>query len=418
MKILKSSKKTVILQSVMTKEEYDKICGYLRDVIRGTKWEGKVYTVGGCLRDALMGRDIHDVDLAVAVPDGGVLFPIWLEQQGLTLVPPTLYRRFSSSRLRLKAFPDDEIEVVQTRREQYTDANSRNPEVCFGSIQDDCERRDLTINSLYQNVTTGEMLDLTGHGVEDIRNCRIRTPMAPDDTYSDDPIRILRTLRFAVRYGWEIPEDVWEAMKENGGRMKIVRRPRVSTEFEKMMLGNDPVTLLKMMKELGVIFRVLPELCHLYRIKDHSRRKELGPNAVLPTLWEVTLEKLAEVVGSPHDSLEARFAALFSQFHNIKIPYSVSEKERNAKRAGGINTIVTIALRRLMYDYDFIRRVKNLLGTADDDDEVRVKSASRSKERNRKKKGRKPAAETPEPVKKKKRRRRRRRNRKEKNGAE
>ena len=417
MKILKSSKKTVILQSVMTKEEYDKICCYLRDVIRGTKWEGKVYTVGGCLRDALMGHDIHDVDLAVAVPDGGVQFPIWLEQQGLTLVPPTLYRRFSSSRLKLKAFPDDEIEVVQTRREQYTNANSRNPEVCFGSIQDDCERRDLTINSLYQNVTTGEMLDLTGHGVEDIRNHRIRTPMAPDDTYSDDPIRILRTLRFAVRYGWEIPEDIWEAMKENGGRMKIVRRPRVSTEFEKMMLGNDPVTLLRMMKELGVIFKVLPELCHLYRIKDHSRRKELGPNAVLPSLWDVTLEKLAEVVGSPDDSLEARFAALFSQFNSIRIPYSVSEKERNAKRAGGINTIVTIARRRLMYDDDFIRRIKALLGTSDEDEE-QVKTLDRPKRKGKKKKGKTPVVDSSETKRKKRRRRRRRKSHKEKNGAE
>ena len=287
----------------MTKEKYDQICGYLKKVTDGTSWEGKVYTVGGCLRDAEMGREIHDVDLAVAVPDGGVLFPIWLEKKGLTLEPPKLFRRFSSSRLRLKAFPGDEIEVVQTRKEQYTDANSRNPEVCFGTLQEDCERRDLTINSLYQNVTTGEILDLTGRGIDDIRNRRIRTPMAPDDTYNDDPIRILRTLRFAVRLGWEIPEDIWESMKAHAGRMKIVRRPRVSTEFEKMLASADPVKLLEMMKKLGVIFRVLPELCHLYRVKDHSRRKELGPNAQLPTLWDNTMQALGEVVGSTRDSL-------------------------------------------------------------------------------------------------------------------
>lgn len=346
----------------MTKEKYEEIVAYLRSVISGTKWEGKVYTVGGCLRDALMGHDIHDVDLAVNVPDGGVLFPLWLEKRGLTLVPPTLYRRFSSSRLRLKAFPDDEIEVVQTRREQYTDENSRNPEVCFGSIMDDCERRDLTINSLYQNVSTGEMLDLTGCGVDDIRNHRIRTPMAPDDTYSDDPIRIMRTLRFAVRYGWEISDEIFDAMKENASRMKIVRRPRVSTEFEKMMLSNDPVRLLQLMKEIGVIFRVLPELCHLYRLKDQSLRGVLGANAPLPSLWDVTLERLAEVVGSPGDSLEARFAALFSQFHRVRIPYSYhSDKEKQNRRGRGRSAVVATALRRLMYDHDFVRRVKNLL---------------------------------------------------------
>lgn len=377
----------------MTKEQYDKIVEYLRGVIQGTQWEGKVYTVGGCLRDALMGLDIHDVDLAVNVPDGGVLFPVWLESEGLTLTPPTLYKRFSSSRLKLKAFPDDEIEVVQTRKEQYTDENSRNPEVCFGSLMDDCERRDLTINSLYENVTTGELLDLTGRGVDDIRNCRIQTPMKPEETYSDDPIRILRTLRFAVRYGWDIPEDLWDAMKANAGRMKIVRRPRVSTEFEKMMLSNDPVTLLNMMKELGVIFRVLPELCHLYRLKDHSRRKELGPNAVLPTLWEVTLEELGKVMKSENDSLEARFATLFSQFHRIKVPYSYERKDRSGQRLKGRNAVVTTALRRLMYDYDFIRKVKNLLpptpeAEKDDDSKVLPAPSRRGKRNGRQTSGR------------------------------
>lgn len=360
----------------MTKEKYEEILDYLRGVIAGTQWEGKVYTVGGCLRDALMGHDIHDVDLAVAVPDGGCLFPLWLEKKGLTLVPPTLYRRFSSSRLRLKKFPNDEIEVVQTRREQYTDANSRNPEVCFGSIMDDCERRDLTINSLYQNVTTGEILDLTGRGVEDIRNHIIRTPMAPDATYSDDPIRILRTLRFAVRYGWDIPEDVWKAMKDNAGRMKIVRRPRIATEFEKIMASSDPVKLLKMMKDLGVMFKVLPELCHLYRVKDHSKRKELGPNATLPTLWDLTMEALSQA----GPSLEERFAALFSQFHRIKVPASYGgkrdkeKKDKTHRRGQGRNAVVTTALRRLMFDYDFIRRVKAKLNPLGSADEIQVES--------------------------------------------
>ena len=344
----------------MTKEEYDKICDYLRDVIQNTSWEGKVYTVGGCLRDIIMGRDIHDVDLAVAVPDGGVKFPLWLEKKGLTLVAPTLYRRFSSSRLRLKKFPEDEIEVVQTRREQYTDANSRNPEVCFGSLKDDCERRDLTINSLYQNVSTGELLDLTGRGVDDIKNLRIRTPMAPQDTYSDDPIRILRTLRFAVRYGWEIPEDLWKAMKDNAGRMKIVRRPRVSTEFEKMLMSNDPVKLLKMMKDLGVIYRVLPELCHLFRLKDHSRKRDVERGQPLPTLWDSTMEKLQKVVGSTEDSLEARFAALFSHFDKVRISYSQNKDELPCKSEKSRNAVITIALRRLIYDYSFINRVKAL----------------------------------------------------------
>lgn len=400
----------------MTKEKYEEILSYLHDVIEGTEWEGKVYTVGGCLRDALMGHDIHDVDLAVNTPDGGVQFPIWLEKTGLTLNPPTLYRRFSSSRLKLKKFPDDEIEVVQTRREQYTDANSRNPEVCFGSVLDDCLRRDLTINSLYQNVTTGEVLDLTGRGVDDIRHHRIQTPMKPDETYSDDPIRILRTLRFAVRYGWHIPDDVWEAMKANSQRMKIVRRPRIATEFEKMMDSNDPVKLLRKMKEIGVIFKVLPELCHLYRVKDHSRREELGPNSPLPTLWDLTLERLQEVMESTADSLEARYAALFYYFDRVKIPYVEKEDQepdgsgrRRQRRGHGRGGVITTALRRLMYDYSFIRRVKALLPPTEDDEPEDVTSRNTSSKKKKKKKSLQAEGQTRTVKKGRKRKRRRRR---------
>lgn len=343
----------------MTIEDYNEICDYLHGVIEGTSWEGNVYTVGGCCRDAIMGREIHDVDLAVTMPDGGVMFATWLEHKGLTLEPPTLFRRFSTSKLRLKAFPQHEIEIVQTRREQYTDANSSNPEICFGSIMDDCLRRDLTINSLYKDITTGEVLDLTGRGIPDIEAHRIDTPMDPDETYSDDPIRILRTLRFASRYGWEIPDEVMAAMKRHAHRLKIVRRPRIATEFQKIILSDDLIGILQTMKDIGAIFKVLPELAHLYRKKDHSRKKE-NPTAKLPTLWDITMEGLSRA----GTSAEERFAALFAEFYRIRIPYG-DEKEKAGRRGGrrghGRSAIVTTALKRLMYESDFIKRVKALL---------------------------------------------------------
>lgn len=342
----------------MTLEHYDAICEYLRTIIKGTAWEGHVYAVGGCCRDALMQRDINDVDLAVTRPNGGVTFANWLEQNGYTLSPPTLYRRFSTSKLHLKAFPDDEIEIVQTRREQYTDANCHTPEVCFGSLKDDCDRRDLTINSLYRDITTNEILDLTGRGINDIKNRRIDTPMSPGETYSDDPIRILRTLRFAIRYGWRIPNNVFEAMKRNANRMKIVRRPRIATEFDKIMRSNDPARLLQLMKEVGVIYRVVPELCHLFRVKDHSKREKLGPQAPLPTLWQNTMERLSKA----GDNIYDRYAALFWEFNKVKTPYTQSPKrdrrQRSSRRGHGRSTVAGVALKRLMYDNDFIKKVK------------------------------------------------------------
>ena len=198
--------------------------------------------------------------------------------------------------------------------------------------------------------------------------------------------------------------------------MKIVRRPRVSTEFEKMMRSNDPVKLLKMMKEIGVIFKVLPELCHLYRIKDHSLREQLGPNAALPTLWDVTMERLEEVVGSPEDSLEARFAALFSQFHRVKLPYSYSDRkdrtDKEKRRGKGRNAVVATALRRLMYDYDFIRAVKKLLPEKGEGKELQIEVPPARK---KKKKTSKDTTSVPTA---KKRKRRSRRKKKKSDGAE
>lgn len=173
--------------------------------------------------------------------------------------------------------------------------------------------------------------------------------------------------------------------------MKIVRRPRVSTEFDKMMRSNDPVKLLKMMKETGVIFRVVPELCHLYRVKDHTKRKELGANAPLPTLWDLTMQRLGEVVGSEKDTVEARFAALFSQFHRVRIPYSEVKngKEANSgkknRRGRGRRAVVGIALRRLMYDYDFIRKVAALLPPVEGEDEEPVIKERGNKKKKKKK---------------------------------
>lgn len=348
----------------MTISEYNDVCAYLRNVIKDTSWEGHVFTVGGCVRDMLMDREIHDVDLAVTMPDGGVMFAIWLEQKGLTADTPVLFPRFSTSKLRLKKFPDLEIEIVQTRSEQYTDANSRNPEICFGSIEEDCLRRDLTINSLYQNISTGEILDITGRGKDDIANRRIRTPMTPEETFSDDPIRILRAIRFAVKYGWPIPPDMLQAMKENSGRMKIVRRSRLSSEFEKALAGPDPVKVLKLLREVGALYRILPELHHLFRKKIKDTRKKNEKHHRLPTLWEVTLKNLEDTP----PVLSERFAALFREFEHVKIPYSFSnskDSRRRQPKMRGRQAVVQTALKRLHYDPAFIREVNSILSPAD-----------------------------------------------------
>ena len=170
----------------MTTQLYIRICRYLRDKIAGTQWEGHVYTVGGCCRDLVLGLEIKDIDLAVDLPNGGVDFAEWLYKNKLSIMHPVIFKRYGTAMLRLRAFPHD-----------------------------DCMRRDLTINALYYNLTTEKLLDITGRSVSDIKNKVIATPLDPDSTYDDDPIRILRTVRFASRLGWDLPVPVFEAMRRN-----------------------------------------------------------------------------------------------------------------------------------------------------------------------------------------------------------
>lgn len=284
----------------MTTQLYIRICKFLREKIKGTQWEGHVFTVGGCCRDLVLGKEIHDVDLAVDLPDGGVGFADWLHAQRLSIGRPVIFARYGTAMLRLRAFPKDDIEIVQTRAEKYTDKNSRNPLTAFGSIKDDCMRRDLTINALYYDITNQKLLDITGRSLADIRNKVIATPMDPDATYDDDPIRILRTARFAARLGWTIPPDVFEAMSRNVHRLDIIKPERLRNEFEKMLLGENAGSALDILRACGVMNEIAPELTPLYTLPSTADAGQ--------SVWS---RSLAAIDLLPPD-LTLRWAALLS----------------------------------------------------------------------------------------------------------
>lgn len=275
----------------MTIERYNEIVAFLRETIASTPWEGHVYTVGGCCRDMALGEKIHDIDLAVTLPDGGVRLAEWLHKKGLTTFNPIYFRKYGTARLFLKRFPRIEIELVQTRSEKYTDRNSRNPETAFGSIEDDCLRRDLTINSLYQNVSTGEMLDFSGRGLADLKAHIIRTPMEPDATFDDDPVRILRAIRFAAKYGWDIDPAAVEAMKRHCNRLSIISAERLYGEFEKLLLSPRPSMALELLRKVGAIPLLIPELCATFDMTQSDYH--------FGTVWEHTLATVDGVSADP-----------------------------------------------------------------------------------------------------------------------
>ena len=292
----------------MKYEVYTKIKKFLGEVIAGTEWEGHVYTVGGCVRDELMGSEIKDIDLCVSLPSGGIRFAEWLRDNGYTQKGVTVYPNYGTAMLHLKAFPDVELEFVQTRKEKYIDHSCRNPETAFGTIEDDCMRRDLTINALYSNVSTGEIVDITGKGVDDIKNHVIRTPNEPDVIYDDDPLRILRCIRFASRYGWEIEKETYDGMKRNVHRLAIITKERVKDELDKMLTCLHPVMAMELLRKTGAMHYVIPELEETYEMAQNEYH--------FGTVWEHILAVLSNLKS---DRLELRMAALLHDIGKIRV---------------------------------------------------------------------------------------------------
>lgn len=275
----------------MTRTRYHEIISWLRETIAGTRWEGHLFAVGGCCRDYVQGAEIKDIDLAVDIPGGGVDFARWLQSKGLLTQRPVLFQKFGTARIVTKAFPEEEIELVQTRREKYTKETSRCPKVVAGTIEEDCFRRDFTVNTLYYDISRREDLDMTGHALQDIRRGVLRTPLNPDTTFDDDPVRILRCLRFASRFGWDIEPETFAALCRNIPRLEIVSRERFHTEISKMLAGANPYDALTRLDHTGAIRYANPLIAEFI---DASR-----PEGKIPGEWQHGIERLRNLENLP-----------------------------------------------------------------------------------------------------------------------
>lgn len=331
----------------MKQKQYIRIRETIRDIIKGTQWEGHVFCVGGCVRDELMGNEIKDIDMVVDLPGGGVHFSEWMYANAFTTGDIVTYPRFGTAMFRLQEFPEVEIECVQSRKEKYPDRQSRNPETAFGTIEEDSFRRDLTINTLDINISTGEMVDVTGTGQQDIKDHVIRTPMDPDITYDDDPLRILRCIRFSTRYGWDIEQRTFEGMLKNVPRLEIITEERIRDEFSKMLTCRFPVQAMKLLRETGAMHFVVPELEETYNMTQNKYH--------FGTVWEHTLKVLEEIKS---DSIVMRMSALLHDIGKVRT--------RKVDENGNVHffhheesaEMIDAILRRLKFPNDFIHQVQ------------------------------------------------------------
>jgi poly(A) polymerase len=226
----------------------------------------RAYVVGGYVRDRLLGRASKDMDI-VCVGSGIQL----AEAVASKLYPRpkiVVYQRFGTAMLRHE---DLEIEFVGARKESYN-MDSRNPEVEEGTLEDDQNRRDFTINALAVSLNPqdfGSILD-SFDGLAHLEQKRIKTPLDPGQTFSDDPLRMMRAIRFSNQLGFEIDKSTFEGIKQHKHRIYIVSKERITIELEKIMRCPQPSIGFNLLFDSGLLHLIMPEVVALYGVEDRD----------------------------------------------------------------------------------------------------------------------------------------------------
>lgn len=217
------------------------------------------YLIGGFVRDKLLSRPTKDADI-VCTGDG-----IALAQAVSDTFPhkPTVsfFKNFGTAQFRLNSF---DIEFVGARKESYN-PDSRKPQVSAGTIEDDQKRRDFTINALAISLNKndfGKLID-PFNGITDLGNKIIKTPLEPDTTFSDDPLRMMRAIRFATQLGFAIPEDIFDSIKRNKERLKIISQERITDELNKIMMAPIPSIGYDLLYKSGLLEIFFPQMIAL-----------------------------------------------------------------------------------------------------------------------------------------------------------
>lgn len=340
----------------------------------------RAFVIGGFVRDCFLGIPNDDIDIVVE-GSGIALAEAVAAKCGAKV---SVFRNFGTAMLKYKGI---EVEFVGARKESY-DRNSRKPVVEDGTLEEDQLRRDFTINAMafsLQEEDFGALVDPFG-GIKDLSAGIIRTPLDPEQTYSDDPLRMLRAIRFATRLGFTIVPESLDAMRRMAGRLKILSRERIVEELDKMLLTDKPSGAFRLMDQTGLLEQFLPELVRLKGTetvdgKGHkenfSHTLEVLDNVVLfeqeaglePNLW-LHWAALLHDIGKPvskrfspglgwtfhgHEVVGARMVPQI--FKSLKMP--LNEKMKYVQKLVALHLrpialvddqVTDSAVRRLLFD--------------------------------------------------------------------
>ncbi len=288
------------LAQVLDKEIFHKISN------AADKLGLECYVVGGYVRDIFLERPTNDID--VVVVGSGIQVASELKQMLGRKAHLSVYRNFGTAQVK---WHDIEVEFVGARRESYN-RDSRKPIVEDGTLEDDQNRRDFTINAMAVCLNAdrfGELVD-PFYGIEDLEDGIIRTPLDPDITFSDDPLRMMRCVRFATQLNFMIEDETFEALERNAHRIKIVSGERIKDELNKILMTKTPSRGFVDLQRCGLLNLIMPELAALDIVETKNNRAHKNN-------FYHTLEVLDNVC-KHSDNLWLRWAALLHDVGKTK----------------------------------------------------------------------------------------------------
>jgi poly(A) polymerase len=283
----------------------DKVFGILSEVVSSENVEA--WVIGGYVRDCLLKRDHPDKDIDIVVLGNGIDIARKAAKKFGPHIKVSVFRNYGTAMFR---FNDYDIEFVGARKESY-DRASRKPDVTTGSLEDDQKRRDFTINALAISINKnsfGEFLD-PFNGIGDLEKKIIRTPLDPGITFSDDPLRMMRAVRFAVQLSFSIDEPTFLSIAANAERIAIVSRERIIDELNKIIMCDHPSRGFILLEKSGLLKLIFPELDSLKGVdkKDGKAHKDNFHHSL----------KVLDNVSKKTDNIWLRWAALL---HDIAKP--------------------------------------------------------------------------------------------------